>query len=462
MFGERGQAELKEANANPVKRGRWLRMVMPALGALALVAAAFGLAGRTGVRAQGGTEGRAGLPTARVTRGNLDLTVYARGQTRPVRTAMLIAPQVRGSLQITHLLPTGTRVKKGELVIEFDPSEQEYLIELSRSEVLQAEQEIIRAKADGTVQAAEDEVALLKARFDVRRAELEVGKNELVSAIDARKNELDLQEARRRLAQLEQDIQSKRVANRAGIAVQEQRRNRERLNLERAQADIKNMQVTAPFDGLVAVKENRDASGGFFFTGMVLPDFRPGDLTFPGRTIAEVLDTSEMEIQARVDENDRARLEIGQPVEVRLDADPRQAYSGKVKAISGQATRGDFFGPGGSTRTFEVTFVLDAKNVELRPGVSAQVIITGQQVKNVLLLPRQAVFEKDSKPVVYVRVKDLWEPRPVKVLHRTESRVAVDGVAEGTEVALANPEKIGNGGKAGKSSSSPPLPGKTP
>jgi hypothetical protein len=62
-------------------------------------------------------------------------------------------------------------------------------------------------------------------------------------------------------------------------------------------------------------------------------------------------------------------------------------------------------------------------------------------VENALLLPRQAVFEKDGKPIVYVRATGAtgFERREIKILHRTESRMALEGLAEGTEVALIDP-----------------------
>jgi len=59
-------------------------------------------------------------------------------------------------------------------------------------------------KADREVQIATDAVELLTARFDVRRAELDAQGNEFVSPIDAQKNVLSFEEAKRRLAQLEQ------------------------------------------------------------------------------------------------------------------------------------------------------------------------------------------------------------------------------------------------------------------
>jgi multidrug efflux pump subunit AcrA (membrane-fusion protein) len=417
-------------NPRAVRRALWAIAALVVIGAGA--AAALQVLGKAEAR---------GIPTTRVQRGDLDLTVYTRGELRPIRSTLLIAPPVRGQVQITFLAKSGERVKAGNPVIEFDSSEQEYNIEQARSELMQAEQEITKARADAEVQVAQDQVALLTAKFDVRRAELEVSRNELVSTIDARKNDLALEEAKRRLAQLEGDIKSRAVTAGAGVKVLEQKRNRQRVQLDRAEADLKMLKIVAPFDGLVTVKENQDASGGFFYTGMVLPEFRQGDLVFPGRTVAEVLDVAQMEVIAKVSEIDRSRIEAGQPVEVQVDARPAQKFTGKVKAVAGQASRGMFWESSGSDRKFDVSFVLDVAEIPMRPGVTCDVQIKGEQVKNALLLPRQAVFEKDGKPVVYVRKGESFEPLEIKILHRSESRVAIDGVNEGLEVALADPSK---------------------
>src|SRR5690349_3486377 len=141
------------------------------------------------------------LPTARVKRGTLEIKVYSAGELRPTNSIGLMAPPVvgGGALQIVKLLKTGTRVNKGDIVVEFDPSEQQYKLEQARSEVAEAEQQIAKSKADAAVSVSQDKVSLVKARFDVRRAELDVSRNELLSTIDAQKNVLALNEARRRL-----------------------------------------------------------------------------------------------------------------------------------------------------------------------------------------------------------------------------------------------------------------------
>jgi len=367
---------------------------------------------------------------------------------------MLVAPPVGGTLQIVRLKKTGTRVNAGDVVIEFDPGEQQFNLEQARSELLQAEQEIIKMKADSTVQAAQDKVDLLTARFDVRRAELEVGRNDLVSAIDAKKNLLNLEETRRRLAQLEQDVQSRQASNQAQTAVLEEKKNKARLSMQQAQQSIENMQARAPIDGLVAIKENQDASGGFFFQGMALPEYREGDQAWPGRTVAQIVEVDRMEILSKVSETDRANISPGQAVEVHVDALPGSTYRGKVKTVSGMVTRRFLDGEG--RRMFDATFQLDKADESVRPGVTARVAILGEQIRDALVLPRQALFEKEGKPVVYLKKGKELEARDVKIHYVTESQAAVEGVEEGTEVALVNPER--ESGKGSSKSSGPITP----
>ena len=223
------------------------------------------------------------VPTARVSKTPLKLTVHATGDLRAGRTMTLVAPPVGGMLRIVKLVPTGMPVKADEVVVEFDPADQQFALEQAKSEVAEAEQEIVKMKADGAVQKAQDEVALLTARFDVRRAELDATGNEFIAPIDAQKNVLSLEEARRRLAQLEEDVKSRAATSQASLAVVEEKRNKATLAMQRAQQVIDSLVLKAPLDGVVSVKENRDAAGGMIFSGMALPEYREGDRSFPAR-----------------------------------------------------------------------------------------------------------------------------------------------------------------------------------
>ena len=387
------------------------------------------------------------MPVGRVKRGDLAMRVYATGELRASQSQMLTAPPIGGgALQITHLLHTGTSVKKGDLVIEFDPAEQRYNLEQQRSEVMQADQEITKAKADAAVVAAQDKVALLKARFDVRRAELDVQKNELVSPIDAQKNNLALEGARRVLAELEQDVKSRSASNQAGISLAQEKRNKAKLAMDQAQSNIEKMRVTAPMDGLIALEKNEDASGGFFFSGMSLPEYREGDQVEPGRSVAQVIDPSGLELSARVGEIERNNIKLGQAVEIQMDALPGSTFHGVVKTL-GSGSAHMFWDDDNGTK-FEVTVKLASVDSRMRPGMTAQILIDADTQKNVLYIPRQALYLKDGKRTVYVHNGNNFDAHEVKVDAENESRAAIEGLGAGTEVALIDPTAPRKAGSA--------------
>src|SRR6266498_3459470 len=79
------------------------------------------------VRRDGPAAAATDIPTVRVKRGDLEMKVFVTGALKASHSEMLAAPPIGGgSLRITRLLHTGAAVKKGNLVMEFDPSEQHY------------------------------------------------------------------------------------------------------------------------------------------------------------------------------------------------------------------------------------------------------------------------------------------------------------------------------------------------
>jgi multidrug efflux pump subunit AcrA (membrane-fusion protein) len=271
----------------------------------------------------------------------------------------------------------------------------------------------------------------------VRRAELDVQKNELVSAIDGKKNQLALEQAQRVLAELEQDIQSHTASGEATIYLAQEKRNKAKLAMDQAQENIDKMRVPAAIDGLVSIEKNRDASGGFFFDGMTLPDYREGDQVEAGSSIAEVIDSREVEIACKINEHDRSNIKAGQPAEIEFDALPGQIFHGSVKTVGGMSMKQ--FWEQDTGGKFDVTIQLPNSDARLRPGLTAQVVIRGEDRKNALYIPRQALFLKDGKRVVYVKSGNGFEPREVKIQNESESRAAIEGLNVGSEVALVDP-----------------------
>jgi HlyD family secretion protein len=379
------------------------------------------------------------IPVAAVQRGDLSLDVYGTGELQASHVVMLSAPQIGGdTLQITRIVHTGEPAKNGDIVIAFDPSGQEFKLEQSRSDLEQAQEEIAKAQADAAVLAAKDKVALLKAHYDVRNAELDVEKNQLLSKIDAEKNQLALDQANRQLAELESDIKSHAQSGQAGVDLAQEKYNKAKLAMDAAQQNLKKMQVTAPMDGLVSIRKNMMAAGGFFFTGMTLPEFRAGDQVQAGASIAQIVDPREMNLLAHIGQQNRGNLRTGETVEVRFNAMPDKVYRGTVDSLSGTISRESLFDStaGGD---FDVTVKVPNLDPRLRPGLTANLRFDGDTTKDVLFVPRIAVFLKEGKHIVYVKTGNGYQQREVRVLSANESSAAITGVVEGAMVALRDP-----------------------
>jgi hypothetical protein len=338
-------------------------------------------------------------------------------------------------------------VKAGDVVIEFDAAEQEFNLEQARFDLQLAEQEIVKADAQAAVQAADDAVALLHARYDVRRAELDIQSSELVSAIKAQQNVLALDEAKQRLAQVEADVKTHAETGGASAAGLREKRNKAQLSVQVAQRNIDSLHVRAPFDGVVSVRTNFQAFGGIYFGG-AMPDYRVGDAAFAGQPIAEVVDSSRIEVTAKLPEQDRANVVPGQTVEVAVDALPDARLRGTVRSVSGVASRGLF---DSGTRQFDIAFDITG-HPSIRPGVSAAIAISGQAFDNVLYIPRTAVFEVSGRPTVYIRTSGGFDAHEVRVRAWTDSVAIVENIDASAEVALVNP----NAPSGGRPKATPP------
>ncbi len=325
------------------------------------------------------------IPTATVRKGDVVIRSYTRGELRAVRSVMLTAPNLFGTVQITKLAPLGAFAREKNLVVEFDDSEVRSRLEEQQLDLDQVNEQIKKAQAELDIRNNQDQVELLRARYSVRRAELDVKRNELLSSIDAKRNILNLEEAKRRLQQLEVDIKSRLEQSEAELAVLRERRNRANLQLMRERQRLAQVKLLAPMEGLVAVRQSRPM--GFFMRGMQLPDLREGDQIFPGTPVADVLDLSEMEVAAKVGELDRANLHEDQEAVMRLDAVPEKTFRGKIKSLSGTASANIWSGD--PAKKFDVIFDIDMK--QLLTGLGAK----PEQIARIM----EAAARNRKKPV---------------------------------------------------------------
>lgn len=401
---------------------------------LAIVAGVLGAGGwgamrlvRAAAKAESST-----APTTRVKKGRVTVTVSARGELQGGNSEMLVAPMVGGGdLPITTLRQAGELVEAGDVVVQFDTTQQEYNLREAQADLAEAEQQVIRAESDSQASAEEAAYAVLAAESDVKIAELEIKTNPVQPAIVQKQNDMALAAAKDKLRQAQQDIKNKQTTSASGIAIQKANQNKARVMADLAQKNIDNMTLKAKTSGYVNIQQNMN---GMIFWGMQMPPFQVGDSARSGMAVAQIPDLNSWEVVAKVGELDRGHLSPGQRVAVKIVALAGKQFNGTIKNLGGTS------GPPWD-RKFETRITLEQGSPELRPGLSSNLVITAETVEDALWVPFQAVFESDGRTFVYRRGPNGFTPQDVTLVKRSESQVVLTGLAEGDEIAMSNPDQ---------------------
>ena len=195
----------------PVRRFRpgWLRLGMIAAIALAAAISVLVVIDR---RVPG--PGKFALPPPQQSSTESVQILRFKGTTEAVQArsiqAPLLAGQQVGTLTITRLAHSGTRVKQGDLLVEFDRQAQlrDFIDKQAQSN--DENDKVLEEQAKEAAARAKDETEIVQAESSLRKAELEMQKVELLSRIDAEKAQEDLDEAKATMAQLKETFDLKR------------------------------------------------------------------------------------------------------------------------------------------------------------------------------------------------------------------------------------------------------------
>ncbi len=382
------------------------------------------------------------VPSAPVKKTSVGFTVSSLGDLQGGNSKMMSAPMTgSGQLILIEVRQPGEMVKKDEVVARFDTTEEDFKLREAESDLAESEQQVIQANNETLAKEEELNAEMVQARSAVKVAEIEVQRNPLIAAVAAKQNDLTLAAARDRLAKLDRDYPQRKAAASASIAIQEAGRKKATVQAETARRNIDNMTLKAPVAGYVNVERNTNSN--WFFPGMTFPLYQVGDAVRPGMGVAQIPDMSSWEVSARIAELDRGYINVGQQASVQIVALPGKSFRGKVTNMGG--TQGPPW-----NRRFECKLALEGPSTELRPGMSARIVIETGKLDDVLAVPAQAIFERDGKPYVYVKTPAGFTPQDVKMVRRSESQVVVEGLKEGQLVALASPDqKSKSEGKAG-------------
>jgi len=289
-----------------------------------------------------------------------------KGTTEAVQSRAILAPMLQGqqipTLTIVHMLPAGSWVKRGDLLVEFDRQAQMRDYVDKKADYEKLVDQVSEEQAKEVAARAKDETELKQAEDSLRKAELEGQKDEIVSRIDAEKNQETLEEAKATYDQLQETFDLKRKAAQAAILILEIQRDRTQQTMMHAQANSDLMQIHSPLDGVVVLNT--------IWKQGTMGEVQEGDQVRPGVPFMQVVDPSSMQVRVLANQEDFPSLRVGETATVRLDAYPDMAFHGKLDQLAPIAETGDF---SNRLRVFVVIFSIQGHDPKLMPDLSAAV-----------------------------------------------------------------------------------------
>ena len=160
------------------------------------------------------------------------------------------------------------------------------------------------------------------------------------------------------------------------------------------EASTQKARVTSPMNGVVITK---GVELGETVTSGV-SSFNAGTVHFT------VADLKSLIIKVNLNEVDIAKVSVGQPVRITLDAYPQKIFSGKIRFVAPSAKLLE------KIKVFPIEVALDDLSDAYRTGMSANVEILGAKREKAISIPLEALQRKEGQTVVYRLKADLKAP----------------------------------------------------
>ncbi len=220
--------------------------------------------------------------------------------------------------------------------------------------------------------------------------------------------ELDKTEARLNCLQKQNNY------NRAKINGSRSEIEEARINLELAESELENLELKAPFSGIIT--DIYIEEGNYFSSG----------------TAATIKDTGRLEVEINIEESNIPAVKLGQPVKASLPSLPGIELDGEVSEIGNEADNNN------AIVTLPVTVLLEKIDYDVKLGCSAELDIIVGEVKNKIIIPITAVVNRGNKDFV-VKVNDeKTEEIPVKTGMSNGLKIVIESGLEPGDKILTN------------------------
>jgi HlyD family secretion protein len=403
--------------------------------------------------------------TALVRRGTLSARLTATGALRPAQSITYRSPLGGREAEIVFLVPEGTRVNEGDLLVRIDTTDLQRELERAVQERRQAQVDLQVAEIDrqegqtavDTLAEGEGALTVEETRTRLQLAEKKVAR--LQEEHDTLKPLLDKgfitrDELRRTADELEQAAEDLALARRrAEILIERTHpRDRQRAELQLAQKNAQRENVRARLvetEARVKLLQHQLENSSMYARrpGLVVHEellsasprrkVRLGDRVTGSQGLVTIPEVDRMFAEASVSEADVHRLQAGQRATVFLEAFPGLRLTGHVTRVGTLAQTS--VGRPLDDKRFDLIVELDPARTDLRPEMTARVDVLLGDRTDVLLIPVNAVFVRDSVTVAHVLRPLGAETRAIQLGESDDAVVEViGGLEEGERVALTD------------------------
>ncbi len=349
------------------------------------------------------------------------------------------------SLLIQDVKSSGSPVKKGDKVAEFDRQYMMNRLDDYRASVVQAEMTFKKLQSNQKITRQSHDQQVLAAKNAMDKAELDMKTVPVLSAIESERLKLALEEARARHKQVASEEKYVIISEQAQTKASEIELEQAKIEYKRAEANADRMIAKAPMQGVVVVQST--------FRGSEFGYFQQGDQVYPGQMFMQVVDPSSMVINASVNQADVDSLRIGMRAKIRFDAYPGLELPARLVMVGAIAKQG--LARYAYKRDVPVRLRLEQMDARVIPdlSVSADVLISEEEAP--AMVPMETIFDgvsvKDEsagsgrdnglmKAFVFVKSGEQWVRREVQVGIRGNTHAAIRaGLKPGEVVAADKP-----------------------
>lgn len=409
--------------------------------AAVLGAAALAGAGFTASRAARGSE--AVLHT--VERGVLRNEILATGIVDALRKTPISVPQgLTTAMRVSWVRAAGP-VTAGDVVLSFDPVDMEKDALDSRADRASASSKLDKARTEGSSKERGLDLDFSVTTDELNRArDIAPEDTRIFSRNQIIEGQLDRGVLEQRLSATTEKKDATHKLTGVDMELASIERRKAELKLTRAEKGLSAMRVTAPHDGILVFPMN--------WRGEVL---NIGDTAWPGQTVAEIPDLSQLQARVFVLEGDAFGLAAGNRARIEVDGQPGLAYEAKVKRVDTLAKPRE---RGSPVKYFETWLDLPAEAFrKVKPGQRVRATILLAELSDALWVPRGALFQKEGRRYVLKSEGGGLREADVTVGSASLGRVQVlTGLAPGDRVALSDPRRSGAAAGSGDSTSAAP------